>query len=1102
MKATCRCLFIADQQPIYLQIMQAMLRSRNCDITVADWNTAIGQNLLCAEKFELIIIFGAVTAPVRAAEMCDNYLTSGGKLITLGGPAFSEETYTFTPLGGSRHSSRNKQQLLQALDHGMFNLTPVLSFDDPEILSRFKKDTTNPDSKDYDGNATLSICEGPQSGKKCFKWYSPDFYINENFEIPMTMPQHCDAITFYAKAKESTRTVTVTLVQNDGMMFKTTFLPLVNWNRHLLTKKDFRFAGGPAGMPRPTSMPQLDFSKVAAIRFGHAVSHAYSSAGEQAFYIGEVSAAHIPFADRPNTVIPGMYPEYQYYPITNAQKLVTADGQNIISGDDRYILSKDLASISFRSMSSGLDKKRRYRFVPLIEAFDAKNLHCGYAAHMIQFINNNAGDEPQRFGMQYDRFDGAMLAVFTPTENVFYCQGGCKAVCDTALYMLRPVRLLEAGSREYAYFADQTVGRAGAMIVIENSTDPALLKNISVQVKGCGIEHTVSVDSLPEVAYNEKGGFSIRRLEIEFTPQEGVITTTLYENRTAYDRIDCEVQIYSEKAQTERRYAKIAKDGSCEIEIDGHVTRFFGVNYMPSGCIANEDHAYHEFYFARAAYDPKIIRTDLERIADIGMNAVSVFIYHKDCIDNQNFIHFVKLCSELGIYIDLGLRPRATPFNYEEQEVKEMIGNLRLADCDRIVAYDISWERYNGTYEPCYGNFFGRKSYDAAWREYLTLQYGSIEAAEQAIGYPLPRNEQGEVIGVSDDQLRKDGDHRVLVAVFRKFVDAHVRRAHYKAAQNIKKYDPYHILTARTGDASTIPLVDPGIYGYDYRCLAPGIDFFSPESYALSETKEILRQIIFTNEYSRAFMPNAVVQWKEFGKSIWCGSNFTDNTIGKEIQANFYRKFFDMLLTAHTGGIYAWWWAGGYRIGENSDFGIIDPDGSDRAVTKVMREYAPKFLEAPLLRGIDHYVYADRSENATGFEGYYRSIEKEFFGGWKNGLRVSIKNAGFERSTLNFDRSLPDYVDGMPESFFMDTVLTDDAVTVKAYNPSQCVWEHNVSLQLWDENRCCIAESPITKTVALIGETVFTADKADFERAAYMTLAADGIPFGEIIRTK
>ncbi len=1108
MKQTHSVLFITAKQPVYFHILQAMLRRYGCVISVTNWDTAAERGLLNPEKFQMIIIFEGNTAPVRAPELTQSYLQRGGKLIILGAPPFSQDIYSFTPLGGAKRTGRSKEQLLQALDHSLFGTKTLLDFSDPAILSQFKKDTANPDSKKYEGNAVLSIEDCPFARKRCLKWYTPDFYINENFEIPLTIPLHYDALTFCAKADEKTRTITLTLIQKNGMTFKTTFLPQTDWQRYMFMSKDFRFAGMLPGYGRPQQIPTVNFSNVTAIRIGHAASHAYSCAGEHSFYIDEIAAAHIPFADRPQTVIPGIYPEYKFYPVTNAARLVPAKGQNIINANEKLLMPETgITSISPLSQSSGLDKHRRFRFIPLIELLDAHRLHCGYAAYMLQFYNDsciaekNGSDRPTRpFIDDFKRLNGGMVSVFTPSDNLFYCHGGCNAVCAAAVYMLRKVHLLEGGSREYAYFADSPSAKAGAVVAVDKDVPPEELSDFALTISGCGIHQTLKVADLPVIGEDRKGKYELRRAELDFTAQNGRICCLLAQHNVQYDRIECEVQLYEEKPEKERRFARIAKDGECEIEIGGNITRFFGVNYMPSGCIGNEDDAYHEFYFSRFAYDPEIVRTDLKRIAAIGMNAVSVFIYSHDCVDNLNFLHFIALCREYGLYIDLGLRLHATPFQFDEEETARMIRALRLSECDRIVAYDISWERYNGTYEPCYGNYFGRKSYDAAFREYLLNRFGSFESAEAFVGMKLPRNASGEVIGASDEMLRSDGEHRRFVAVYRHFVDAHVRRAHYRAAQKIKQYDPNHLLTARTGDASTIPLVDPGIYGYDYRCLAPGLDFYSPEGYALSEKPESLRQAVFTNEYSRFYNPNAVVQWKEFGKSIWCGSNFTDNTIGKEIQADFYRKFFDMLLLAHTSGVYAWWWSGGYRIGENSDFGVINPDGSDRAVTRVLREYAPKFLQAPLLQKASGAVAFDRSENSTGLEHGYQKVEEAFFAGWNQGERIALCNAGTGKTTRTIERSLSPDADGAPDSFFLDWLSEEETVAIPVFNPSQCVWDDNVALLLMDENRAIFRAIPLQKPVCLTGSAVFTVSKEDFAHARFLTLAADSVPFGEIIR--
>ncbi|MEG0693616.1 MAG: hypothetical protein RR444_11125, partial [Oscillospiraceae bacterium] len=146
---------------------------------------------------------------------------------------------------------------------------------------------------------------------------------------------------------------------------------------------------------------------------------------------------------------------------------------------------------------------------------------------------------------------------------------------------------------------------------------------------------------------------------------------------------------------------------------------------------------------------------------------------------------------------------------------------------------------------------------------------------------------------------RKDGQHTLLSSGYRCYIDSVVAHAHIKACDFIKSVDPNHMITARSGDASTIPLVDAGIYGYDYKALALALDFMSPESYALTDNYKNMRQGIFTNIYSRYANPDNVVQWMEFGKSVWAGSNFIDNSKSFEFQANYYKKFFEMAMIGH-----------------------------------------------------------------------------------------------------------------------------------------------------------------------------------------------------------
>ena len=271
--------------------------------------------------------------------------------------------------------------------------------------------------------------------------------------------------------------------------------------------------------------------------------------------------------------------------------------------------------------------------------------------------------------------------------------------------------------------------------------------------------------------------------------------------------------------------------------------------------------------------------------------------------------------------------------------------------------------------------------------------------------------------------LREDGPYNKMVAAYRTCIDHAVRRAHIAACDYIRSLDPNHIIGARSGDASTIPLVDPGIYGYDYNATSAAFDYCSPESYALSDDWNSVRQGVFTAIYARYANPDNVVKWMEFGKSIWTGSNFTPNTKNKEFQAEYYRRFFEMLLAGHSTGMFCWWYFGGYRIGENSDFGIVDPDGGIRPVTRVISEYSSKFLNQPAQKPADVVLTIDRDLHSDGLRSVYRGVEEELFQAISQGKTVAFVDGSAgttsadvpltEVGNIEYSGCSPKYLDGI-----------------------------------------------------------------------------------------
>ena len=56
-----------------------------------------------------------------------------------------------------------------------------------------------------------------------------------------------------------------------------------------------------------------------------------------------------------------------------------------------------------------------------------------------------------------------------------------------------------------------------------------------------------------------------------------------------------------------------------------------------------------------------------------------------------------------------------------------------------------------------------------------------------------------------------------------------------------------------------------------------------------------------------------------------------------------YEGLYSMFIESGARGASPWWLPGGFRLGENSDFGVLEPDGSERPVCQVIRKYLPRF---------------------------------------------------------------------------------------------------------------------------------------------------------------
>jgi len=395
------------------------------------------------------------------------------------------------------------------------------------------------------------------------------------------------------------------------------------------------------------------------------------------------------------------------------------------------------------------------------------------------------------------------------------------------------------------------------------------------------------------------------------------------------------------------------------------------VNYMPSSGVGRdhpEDQEEFEHWIGAAAYDTAIVRRDLDAVARLGLNSVSIFIYGKS-VDSGNLLDILRLCGERGLKVNLSLRP-GTPLDFEWKQIRPIIERYRLAQNSVVFMYDLAWE-------PSWGNREARARYDARWTEWVKTRHGSLDAAEKAWGFAPDR--EGDILRNPENaQTVAEGPWSKMVVDYRRFLNGLLEEAYGNARVLVRDVDRNHMVSFRMTETSNPTYNWDASLNYDFEGLKNAVDLFAPEAYGRRGDWETVKPGWFQVEYARALNPALPVIWAEAGENIWEPGADEAPADRKALQAREFTAFYDMLVRSGSNGVFWWWFPGGYRTNEVSDYGILNPDFTDRPATKVIRDNAQRFLSSPAPVKTNAEVRI-RTDHATGLWGAYQESKDEFW---------------------------------------------------------------------------------------------------------------------------
>ncbi len=971
----------ATKPAYYSNLVSTLRKGLNATVTEIPWSKV--STALDATKLEAIVIPDAFTVPYGTVKAVSDYLSNGGKLLTLGGPPLENALYSHNgqwldPVSFMQKDSASKGKYI------------LSEFDRQVDLSKWGRNASQ-----YEGERIVEIGDygSPTNTKALHVKYSKySHWDMMNFNLS---GKGYKSIGFWAKGNANTKEISIEVRETDGARWYTSLEVTEEWKYYVLGPKDFTYwPYDTTATGRGDAGDTLNIKSAANIQIGLSGSFSAIDVGEHEFWLDSVCFLNYEKPVEDEFVLEGLSPQWKYYPITNGDSCVTYDGQ-VFVGERKYVLPSDAVSLNSGTQGVGFAEGKKTRFVPLIEIYDEKDLFSGCLAWM----NINSAYSADR------TVNGSITACFGTNDPAFYNKDGLAAVLDVVRTMLNDSLFTEAGTTEHIYVDSETTSLDMGAYVRGESLNGVTM-DVDLASNGKRIA-AVSFDMSTEQTVKQYADTLLKVTSVSYQLSAGkpdTVMITLKKDGKPVDRIVQELKFWSPKPLSQRKYITKANG---EFMRDGKALRIYGVNYMPNvgayGFDADgDDGLYHEQWWSNAAYDPDKIYKQLQRVKEIGFNAVSINGYSEEGMESNNLLDFVTMCDSLGLYVDCFLSG-ADGINGNGAATVGVIEKQHLAELDNIVAYDIAWERTFGGYVGGYSNSKGRQALNEKWINWVIKNYGSVSNAEKTWGESMPKSGD-EYVGPSDAMLTSEKGS-ALVAAFRRFTDEYLGSNYGDIITRLKQADPYHLFSSRAGAPSGTAMYSPANMVYDAQGLASVYDFYSPEFYDEGAGYD-KRDFAFVNLYSQFAMPDSPVVWKEFGESVWQGSNFLPDTHIKRAAALQYqvvtaKAILDSAISTRSTAIYWWCFCAGYRPGENSDCGVTNPDGSDRPVTKLFREYRNKFMNQSTKKKADVTFTVDRDLSASGWKEMYVSIKEELLAAIDAGKTVALVDAATGKTTAN-----------------------------------------------------------------------------------------------------
>ncbi len=771
-----------------------------------------------------------------------------------------------------------------------------------------------------------------------------------------------NSLVFYARGSAGTAHLAVECFERDGSCWTRTVTVSESWQPYIIHQASFNYAYG--GRNRGTKGNHLALSRARKISIGLSQGVSAQAPGDLFFGVSDVRLAADPRSIRAVVSWPDIFmlsPPYRHYGSFADHVECMATGQRWPIGRAR------VQGPLPRSLGAGGETAAPYRWIPMFRTANAEGHSlCWPASLHVEPQTNGATKKWAWVGVDVSKASAEAAAAMTLAcaqrlaAGAFLYKAGCPE------FSFEPEAPVRASARWTAP-AGQSAGLRVCAELYKRGDDFLRRRVVGLPPDEAGISR-INLGRSPLV--EETAEDYILRILLEDSTTPGRIL----------DRVDQPLKFLTlPRTPGEQEWVTAA---GARFAAGRRPVFLLGVNYWPRTTNGRMPDEFTAHWLDSSEFDPDLIRRDLAQLEEAGINAVSIQYLAPEQAPQLRF--FVEEARKLGIWVHLFL-PGLDPLAPDLKRAEQLIEAADLKNEAQVFALDLAWEPHLGEYKD-------RRRFDGDWREWLQEQYGSIEHAEQLLGRSLWKS-GGLVTGPPDSELAAEGKADPALAAYRRFVHDFTSRRYGYVVRWLRARGIRQLLGARTGYGGTGQPWAEKFVALDPATGAAHLDFISPEGWGLSGTPDSFMEAGFITAYCRGVSAGKPVLWAEFGSSV--GAN--PQTADLENQARIYRNMFEMVLKSRSAGCFGWWFPSGWRVGERSDMGIVNPDGSWRPAGSAYRNFAHRLRAEWIAPAAWRGREIDADGNASGLPSLWNA--------WRDTYRTETSEGRTEElRPLNFGK--------------------------------------------------------------------------------------------------